>query len=717
MKNKPALNAAQMEDRLDEYVDSVLSSRRTAQQAAERLAWLTRDQQNNILHWVSIVAKTNAELAYQVAYYAASAAVRLDAHGIEAWVLKAIDVFDKTGLHDAIADLKALDVFAELHQLKVSGLLLDDVAGVLQNFVRGLSGRTLNIATGDSIYTDTETLYLPGLLSEYAQRDNNFRLYKAMVVHLWAQTWYGTTNIDWSRIYQGQFAAQPSQRQILNLFHRLETIRLDACIQRDLPGAHREMASLRNDQGQLLIPAGWASVCQPLLRPDATAETSLGLMSEVDITELPSGTNYQGVLIPDEIIAIRQQRIDNDKQQLSKALTKLLNDIAEKSPQDPLDLSNTDESRWDKLSLRVPPQDYSTENMQVEMDLDGIPIVPPGNIINTIRSIVQDLSTIPEDYLVPAGDGGYDTEQPSSKNPDDVWQGGYHEEGAYLYNEWDYERNQYRKNWAVLREKNAPMLEDTFVDNTLKKYSGFVAQIKRTFEAIRGEEKRLKKQTQGDDVDIDATVEAFADVKSGMELTDRLYTRLDKMERNLAVVFMVDMSGSTKGWINDAEREALVLLCEALETLGDRYAIYGFSGFTRKKCELFRIKQFDEPYSDQVRSRISGISPQDYTRMGVFIRHLSTMLNNIAAKTKLLITVSDGKPDDLDGYRGEYGIEDTRQALIEAKRNGIHPYCITIDKEANEYLPHMYGAVNYSVIDDVKKLPLKVSDIYRKLTT
>jgi nitric oxide reductase NorD protein len=138
---------------------------------------------------------------------------------------------------------------------------------------------------------------------------------------------------------------------------------------------------------------------------------------------------------------------------------------------------------------------------------------------------------------------------------------------------------------------------------------------------------------------------------------------------------------------------------------------------TRKRCELYRIKRFDEHYGDQVKRRIAGIRPQDYTRMGVIIRHLSGLLADIEARTKLLITLSDGKPDDYDGYRGEYGIEDTRQALIEAKHQGIYPFCITIDTEAHDYLPRMYGAVNYVVIDEVRKLPLKVSDIYRHLTT
>jgi nitric oxide reductase NorD protein len=245
-----------------------------------------------------------------------------------------------------------------------------------------------------------------------------------------------------------------------------------------------------------------------------------------------------------------------------------------------------------------------------------------------------------------------------------------------------------------------------------------VGQLRRTFEMLRGEDKWLKKQPAGDDIDLDSVITAFTDLRTGRELPEQLFQRRYKAERDIAVMFMVDMSGSTKGWINDAERESLVMLCEALEVLGDRYAIYGFSGITRKRCEIYRVKRFAEPYDETVRRRIAGIQPQDYTRMGVAIRHLSALLNAVDARTKLLITLSDGKPDDYsDNYRGEYGIEDTRQALIEAHRGGIHPFCITIDREAREYLPHMYGAVNYTVIEDVARLPLKVADVYRRLTT
>jgi nitric oxide reductase NorD protein len=352
------------------------------------------------------------------------------------------------------------------------------------------------------------------------------------------------------------------------------------------------------------------------------------------------------------------------------------------------------------------------DGFRVELRLQGEPIPPAHDVQELLDSIVQDLGQIPQDYLVAAGHGTYSAGPPGDAAADEATPA----ERAELYDEWDYKRQQYRKQWCQLSERDVHPQHDHFVAQTREKYRGLLKHLYRTFEALRGEEKMLKRQPHGDDIDIDAVVEAFADETAGLESSGALFTKRRRLDRDVAVMFLVDMSGSTKGWINDIERESLVLLCESLEILGDRYAIFGFSGFTHKRCELFRIKSLEEDYNDEVRARISGIKPQDYTRMGVAIRHLTRLFQSVEAKTRLLIALTDGRPDDQDGYRGSYGIEDTRQALFEARYQGIHPYCITIDDEALEYLPHMYGAANFSVISDVSKLPLRVSDIYRRIT-
>ena len=248
--------------------------------------------------------------------------------------------------------------------------------------------------------------------------------------------------------------------------------------------------------------------------------------------------------------------------------------------------------------------------------------------------------------------------------------------------------------------------------------TALINQIRRRFEMLRGEDRLLGRQPEGEEVDIDALVGAAGDRHAGSEPSARLFCRRIRNERSLAAMFMVDMSGSTKGWVNDAEREALVMLCEALEALGDRYAIYGFSGWTRTRCDIYPIKRFDERYDAAVRARIAAIEAKDYTRMGVAIRHLTHLLEAQPARHKLLVTLSDGRPDDFgDEYRGHYGIEDTRRALQEAHERGVRSYCVTIDRHGADYLPRLYGPARYTVLDDVKKLPLRVADIYRRLTT
>lgn len=700
------LTAAQLEERLDVHMVSLGA----AEEPARALAEYSRAQQDFVLRCVGMVSRTSSGMAFNFVSHVCNALRVMDEAGVEAWLLHCMDIYDTRGLHPAVAAFREVDSYACEYRARATGLALDEVVNVLEAFVHGLNGRRLKIEAGEHAYTDTETLFLPATVSRFESRDDNFQLYKAMLVHQWAQTWFGTWRTDVvSRLWS--FAQYD---KALTCFHALETLRLDARIKSTLPGVYRHLQRFRA-ASDASMDGAWRQAAQRLGRPDARVEDSLELIALVIDATLPSATLYQGVLRPGDIEKVRKARIDADRQAFRIGLLKMQTDLQQAQGEQPEEQQNEAENA--SFKLREVESEETPEGYSYEIELDGRPLPAPDNVKGTMMSILQDLGHIPEDYLEAAGEGAYFAGDTGERSAEDVWKGTYHEEGAFLYNEWDYERQNYRKNWSVLRELDVHPNYDHFVDQTLYKYRGLAMELRRTFEALRGEDKLLKKQPYGDDIDIDALVEAFADTRHGEEMTERLFTKLHKLERNIAVMFMVDMSGSTKGWINDAEREALALLCEALETLGDRYAIYGFSGTTRKRCELYRIKRFDDVYDEEVKARISGIRPKDYTRMGVTIRHLTQLLNEVEARTKLLITLSDGKPDDYDTYRGAYGIEDTRMALIEAKRTGIHPFCITIDSEARDYLPHMYGAANYAVIDEVRKLPLKVSDIYRRLTS
>ncbi len=704
---RPPLTTENLEIRLDVYLEPALSSRRTAIGPARNLANCSRKQQDFALHWVEVLVRTHAEMGYQFAACVSKAVDVMSEEEVQEWLLAAIDAFDTTGLHAGIAILKNVEVFAEKCRARKTGVRLADVSHVLELFAHGLNGRQLRVAEDDGCFTDTETLFLPGQVNLFQDKEHNFQLYKVMVVHLWAQTWWGTFSHDVLKRL-GDF--DDSEKALL-LFHRLELIRHDARIKKMLPGIHRTLRELCDIHNEKLIPDGWSPWADRLSEMHSTAKDSFSILEECMSSDVPAPVCYQGILRPAQAEKIRQMRIEKDKASLQSMLVQFKGDAENISS-----LKPRDQGSDKRLEINIKVNEVPGE-LEIEITLDGQPIPPPDDIANVISSIHQDLGEIPPEYLVAAGDGAWRPDETDEDKSRDVWKGSYHEKGAFLYDEWDFKRQSYRKQWCVLREIDINKQPVDFIDATLRKYKGLVHEIRRTFEVLRGEDKLLKRQPFGDDVDIDAVVEAIADVSSGLEMTDRLFTKKHKLERNIAVMFMVDMSGSTRGWINEAERESLVLLCEALEILGDRYAIYGFSGVTRKRCELYRIKHFDEPYDDEIKGRVCGVSPQDYTRMGVTIRHLSGLLNKVEARTKLLITLSDGKPDDFDGYRSEYGIEDTRRALIEARRDGIHPFCITIDTEGAGYLPHMYGAVNYMVLDDVRKLPLRVSDIYRKLTS
>ncbi len=700
------LTHGEIEPLLDTWLETEFTFHAVAP-VARTLSELTRDEQDFVLDWIKRIANTHITLAFHFAKRAPDLLHRLDRRAIEAWAVRLCDTYDRAGIYAALSVVEQADNYARTGQPHTEGALFDDIAGVLGNFVRGLSGRKLSIEQGDVVHTDGEKIVLPAMVSRFASRDDNFRLAKATVVLLWAQTRFGTLRAD----ITAACAPYPHPERALQQFNALETLRLTSRIGRELPGVHRDIRRLMNVLGEDL-PDAWQPLADRLAAPDAGAEDSLDLLDVAyRLPDFPAWC-HQGTLRPDAVTAARAARLDKEKARLRIKLAQLLEEHARSQAPQPAVAP-------DRPDIEVTPRDDNGA-LDFEITLDGAPLAPPDDVRQLLTSVWLDFGEIPPEYLVPAGDGEYDLkavfDQP--EDPDAVWQGTYHEKGAELYPEWDHGRQHYRKNWCTMREKTVTPVYDDFVRDTLTKHGGLVRHLRRKFEALRDENRFEKRQTQGDEIDLDALVEALADARDGREMSDRLFVRLHRAERNIAVAFLVDMSGSTKGWINEAERESLLLLCEALELLGDRYAIYGFSGITRKRCELFRIKTFDDAYDDEVRARIAGIRPQEYTRMGFALRHMTRLLNAVEAKTRVLVTLSDGRPDDyFDVYRGEYGVEDTRMALLEAARTGIHPFCITLDREARDYLPHMYGAARFIIIDDVRQLPLKVTDIYRRLTT
>ncbi len=432
------------------------------------------------------------------------------------------------------------------------------------------------------------------------------------------------------------------------------------------------------------------------------------------------GVPYIGELRPEEAEAGRRRKRESTRLKFRQELARLLGDLPE-----PMEVRVEASPKEPGPAGPKTPQQQEVPN---QLSVDGNPLPVPEGMQRIIEEILEDLGCIPRSYLAVTDEMSGHHFRPLCRVaaedeilPQQAQGTGYvlPEEGENIHaiDEWDYRRQGYRKKWALLRESTAPSGVLDFADETLKRYHGMVLRIKRQFERIRMGQTTLRRQRDGDEIDLDAAVEAVTDLHAGLSPSDDVFTRLARNKRDIATAFLIDLSGSTSGWINEVARASLLILSEAMQVLQDRFAIYGFSGRTRKRCELFRIKGIYEPYGETVKRRIANLRALEYTRLGPPIRHLTSLLTQVEARTRLLITLSDGKPDDYDGYNGDYGIEDTRQALIEAKMLGIHPFCITIDKAEHSYLSRMYGAVNYVFIDDLSKLPVKVPEIYRKLTT
>jgi nitric oxide reductase NorD protein len=297
--------------------------------------------------------------------------------------------------------------------------------------------------------------------------------------------------------------------------------------------------------------------------------------------------------------------------------------------------------------------------------------------------------------------------------------------GAHVYHEWDYIREMYLPEWCALRTRRPKSGSTERVEQILRQHSALIRHLKQQFEALRPERVRLNRQLDGDEIDLGAYIDSQADLMAGLSPSDKLYSQMLEKERNIALACLIDLSGSTGAWIDDdprndqvieVTRRGIVFLCEALTVLDDRHAVYGFSGSTRKQSEFSIVKEFDEPYGETVKGRINGLAPGAYTRMGPAIRHAVHNLSMQSARVKILMLLSDGRPNDFDGYGGRYGIEDTRKALIEARQTGVSTFALTIDAEARDYMPYMFGLGHYLVIEDTPALATKLSDVYRRLT-
>lgn len=279
------------------------------------------------------------------------------------------------------------------------------------------------------------------------------------------------------------------------------------------------------------------------------------------------------------------------------------------------------------------------------------------------------------------------------------------------YPEWDEYGQRVRPHGATVSCAVAEAGDASWADDALRQHAPVLREIRDRFAPLRAQRTRLRRQRIGDELDLEAVVTALVDRRMGRVPSEQLYQVVRPARHTVAFALLVDTSGSTATrladgrTVLDVERMTLLLASEALASLGDPYAMLAFSGTGRHGVQVRTIKAFDEHDAVAARRRIAALTPQDNTRLGAAVRHATAVLRTQPARRRVLLLLSDGQPNDVDWYQGAYAIEDSRRALNDARAEGVVPFCLTVEQEEHEYLPHVFGRTGYRVLRRPEQLP------------
>mgnify|MGYP001148522500 CR=1 FL=1 len=289
--------------------------------------------------------------------------------------------------------------------------------------------------------------------------------------------------------------------------------------------------------------------------------------------------------------------------------------------------------------------------------------------------------------------------------------------GKFTYPEWNHKSRSYMEDHCcVLDAPPIPDPNDTFIPNAAR-----IREVRRQFETLRPRRVLRPRQIDGAELDLDALITAQADLVATGQGSDRIWQSSRQIERDLAVAFLIDTSRSTEAAVGDTSvidvaREALAALATGIDAVGDSLGIWGFSSLRRDRVFLTRCKGFDDKMSRAITANICALRPGHYTRLGTAIRHTSAMLAEQSAARKLLIVLTDGKPNDLDHYEGQHGVEDSRMAVREARRAGQSLHGVIIDEDGQDWFPRIFGRGGFSLLPNPARLTRALPDIYRTLT-
>ena len=288
------------------------------------------------------------------------------------------------------------------------------------------------------------------------------------------------------------------------------------------------------------------------------------------------------------------------------------------------------------------------------------------------------------------------------------------------YPEWDYRSGTYLKDYCRVLAAPAQAVDEPLADDDETRR--LIRRVRRQFEVLRPKREWLSGQIDGPELDLDAVVRRRADLCASGEADDRIYRTSRPLAHDLAVTLLVDVSLSTDAWFDnlrvlDVEKQALTVLAEGLSACGDNHSILTFTSRRRSWVRVETVKDFCEPMSTTIRQRIAGLKPGYYTRIGPAIRHATAKLVEQPNRQRLLLVLTDGKPNDVDHYEGRFALEDTRRAVQEARRQGVRVFAVTIDRDAQSYVPAIFGRNGYAIVPRIARLPAVLPAIYRGLAS
>ena len=661
-----------------------------------------------------------------------------------------------------------------------NGLALDSVLHLLRLYVEALTGREVEIAPlaavpDEARIDDGRTIHLPSLVNEFGDDELDFRLYKVLAAHAAGQIEFGTYERGGMLpAAHAAIKARYSKENVdaLDAFAIAdEMLHVDQEETRNIADFRLPIANSKSEIGNrnlAIVPEiGYREVLKLFPLPQlarrvfGTLEngridrrlrrTYRGLSRDLDLIRQhlsrsrPRINEMPGSLVPFELlfqITMLGGARDDARIAYGQIVSEIETIVSEYLAREQATVADTlmATTRVYDLFQNVIPVDDSVQQVETPEDQAE----PEEDPAATERMKQQQSQTMPQRrdarelfnaWNDPSPEGDPDEltgaeAWSEAETPEQVLAEG---EVAYNYDEWDRELTDHRLGWCRVVEKKVKQGDRAFVEQTKERYKGVISSIRHQFQLMKPENlTRVANEVDGEEFDLNAVIDYVIDRRADGQQSERIYTNRLRRRRDVAVSFLLDQSSSTARTIGrhplqpytrpgrriiEIEKEGLVLMSEALEAVGDVYAINGFTSEGRRNVKFYVVKDFDENYSDEVKRRIGGINYQNNTRLGAAIRHATAKLAKQDARTRLLIVLSDGRPYDHDYGDARYAREDTREALRQAKTEGITPFCITIDRESEAELRDLYGEIGYTIIDDVLSLPERLPGIYRRLTT